>query len=192
ILGVAWLGIMAALLVSVGNAGGVGATIAGVSRVPFVAGVDRYLPPAFGKLHPRWRTPYVAILVQAVISAIILVLSQVNERLKGAYQMLVSVTVVVYFIPFLYMYAAVIKLSSRADRRQNANAVLIPGGKVGVWIAGVVGFAVTALSIVVALIPTEDVTNTLLFEIKLVGGTAVAILLGLALYKHGARKKQVS
>jgi glutamate:GABA antiporter len=190
LLGITWLGVIAAMLVTVGNAGGVGATVAGVSRVPFVAGVDRYLPPAFGKLHPRWRTPWVAILVQAVISAIILVLAQVNETVKGGYQMLVSATVVVYFIPFLYMYAAVIKLSYRADRRQNPHAVLIPGGKAGVWIAGVLGFAVTALSIAVALIPTEDVTNTLWFEIKLVGGTVVAILFGLVLYKHGASKKQ--
>ena len=190
ILGVAWVGIIAALLVSVGNAGGVGATVAGVSRVPFVAGVDRYLPPAFGKLHPRWRTPYVAILVQAVISAIILVLAQVNETVKGGYQMLVSATVVVYFIPFLYMYAAAIKLSYRKDRRQNQDAVLIPGGKLGVWVAGVMGFAVTALSIVVATIPTEDVTNTVMFEIKLIGGTLVAVLVGLVLYWRGVHEKR--
>src|SRR3954468_9653467 len=65
VLGVAWFGVLAALLVTVGNAGGVGATVAGVARVPFVAGIDHYMPEAFGKLHPKWRTPYVAILVQA-------------------------------------------------------------------------------------------------------------------------------
>src|SRR5215471_17646421 len=43
-IGLAWFGILAALLVTVGNAGGVGATVAGVARVPFVAGIDRYLP----------------------------------------------------------------------------------------------------------------------------------------------------
>jgi amino acid transporter len=192
ILGITWLGIIAALLVTVGNAGGVGATVAGVSRVPFVAGVDRYLPPAFGKLHPRWRTPYVAILVQAIISAVLLVLSQVNETVKGGYQMLVDATIVVYFIPFLYMYAAVIKLSYRRDRARKAGAVLIPGGRAGVWIAGVLGFAVTALSIVLALVPTEDVKSPLIFEIKVLGGTSLAIIVGLVLYYRGARQKQVS
>ena len=48
---------LAAILVTVGNAGGVGSTVAGIARVPFVVGIDRYLPAAFGKIHPRWKTP---------------------------------------------------------------------------------------------------------------------------------------
>jgi amino acid transporter len=32
-------------------------------RVPFQVGVDRYLPAAFGKIHPRWKTPFVSILI---------------------------------------------------------------------------------------------------------------------------------
>ena len=56
-LGVGFLGIVAAMLVTVGNAGGVGSTVAGIARVPFVVGIDRYLPAAFGKIHPRWKTP---------------------------------------------------------------------------------------------------------------------------------------
>ncbi len=72
LLKIGFVGVIAALLVTVGNAGGVGSTVAGVARVPFIVGVDRYMPEAFGKIHPRWRTPYVSILVQAVISVIIL------------------------------------------------------------------------------------------------------------------------
>ncbi len=67
-LGAGFLGIVAALLVTVGNAGGVGSTVAGIARVPFVVGIDRYLPAAFGKIHPRWKTPWVSILVQATLS----------------------------------------------------------------------------------------------------------------------------
>jgi len=61
-LKVGFLGILAAVLVTVGNAGGVGSTVAGIARVPFVVGIDRYLPAAFGKIHPRWKTPYISIL----------------------------------------------------------------------------------------------------------------------------------
>ena len=64
-LKVGFLGVLAALLVTVGNAGGVGSTVAGIARVPFVVGIDRYLPAAFGKIHPQWKTPYISILVQA-------------------------------------------------------------------------------------------------------------------------------
>src|ERR1043165_7496529 len=71
-LGIAWFGILAALLVTVGNAGGVGATVAGVARVPFVAGIDNYLPAIFGKIHPKWKTPYISILIQAGLSAAVI------------------------------------------------------------------------------------------------------------------------
>src|ERR1700730_3621980 len=98
ILGVAFLGIVAALLVSVGNAGGVGSTVAGIARVPFIVGIDRYLPEAFGKIHPRWRTPYVSILVQAIASGLVLLVSQISETMRGAYQVLVDITIIIYFI----------------------------------------------------------------------------------------------
>jgi len=189
ILGLTWLGVIAALLVTVGNAGGVGATVAGVSRVPFVVGVDRYLPSWFGKLHPRWRTPHFAILLQAAISAAVLILSQFYETVRGAYQSLVDLAIIIYFVPFLYMYASVIKLNYRRDRTARAGVVLIPGGRIGVWVAGVLGFAVTALSIGLALVPTADVKSALVFELKVVGATLVSILFGLVLYWRGARKK---
>ena len=43
---------------SFGSAGGIGTTVAGVSRIPFVVGIDRYLPSAFGKIHPKWKTQF--------------------------------------------------------------------------------------------------------------------------------------
>ena len=116
VLRVAIVGILAAALVTIGNAGGVGSTVAGIARVPFVVGIDRYLPAAFGKIHPRWKTPYISILVQAVISAIVLLVIQINETANSAYQILVDAATILYFIPFVYMYAAAIKLAYREDR----------------------------------------------------------------------------
>ena len=187
-LGIAWFGVIAALLVTVGNAGGVGAAVAGVARVPFVAGIDRYLPSAFGRIHPKWRTPYIAILTQAGISGLVLVLSQYKASWLEAYQLLVDAAVILYFIPFLYMYAAVIKLAYRKDRAENEHAVLVPGGKTGVWLAGLLGFIVTLGSIILAMIPPGGV-NRLAFEGKLIGATLAAMAIGLALYWRGARSK---
>jgi glutamate:GABA antiporter len=186
-LGIAWFGMLAALLVTVGNAGGVGATVAGVARVPFVAGIDHYLPAYFGKIHPKWKTPYISILIQAVISAAILVLSQINATVIGAYQFLVSMSVILYFIPFLYMYAAAIKLAHRSDRA-DGQAVLVPGGMPGIWIAGSLAFLITLGSMILAAIPPGGEDKTL-FEAKLVGCTAAFIGTGLVLYWRGARKK---
>jgi len=188
-LRVGMLGVIAALLVTAGNAGGVGSTVAGIARVPFVVGIDRYLPSAFGRIHPRWRTPHISILVQAGVSGAVLLASQINETMEGAYQGLIDVAVILYFIPFLYMYAAAIKLAGREDRRTSANTVLIPGGKLGVWIAGGLGFAVTLASIILSAIPPGEVTNKFVFELKIIGASLAAIALGLILYFRGARAK---
>ncbi len=187
--GIAFFGILAAFLVQFGNAGGVGSTVAGISRIPFVVGIDRYLPAFFGKIHPKWRTPWISILVQAGISGVILLLIQVNETANNAYQIFVDAGIILYFIPFLYMYGAAIKLAYRGDRASNRDAALIPGGKLGVWAAGLLGIAVVMFGIVLSFIPPAEEANKWLFEAKLIIGTAGGVLLGLILYWRGARAK---
>ena len=189
ILKIGAIGIIAALLVTVGNAGGVGSTVTGIARVPFVVGVDRYLPSAFGKVHPRWQTPYISILVQAIISGAILLVSQINDTTFGAYQFLVAATVILYFIPFLYMYAAAIKLAYRPERENTPGAILIPGGKLGVWVTSGLGFLVVLLGIALSFVPPGETENKLLFGVKLIVGTGFAVFLGLVLYARGARTR---
>jgi amino acid transporter len=191
-LGIVWFGVVAALLVTVGNAGGVGATVAGVARVPFVAGIDHYLPSYFGKIHPKWKTPYISILIQAGISALVLGLAQIKTNPKEAYQSLVDIATILYFVPFLYMYACFIKLAYRSDRGSDDRNVLVPGGKFGVWFFGLLAFTITLGSMILAVIPTSDVENKAWFVTKIVGSTIVSIIIGLLLYWRGARKKAMS
>jgi len=188
LLRVGFFGVIASLLVTVGNAGGVGTTVAGIARVPFAVGIDSYLPAFFGKIHPRWRTPYISILIQAVISALVLIASQVNETMSGAYQVLVDAAIILYFLPFLYMYAAAIKLAYRPDREQSAGAVLVPGGRAGIWIAGLLGFGICLLAMALSMIPPGETRNKAVFELKLLGGTGMSILIGLALYWRSKAK----
>jgi glutamate:GABA antiporter len=186
-LRVGFLGVLAAVLVTAGNAGGIGSTVAGVARVPFQVGIDRYLPAAFGKIHPKWRTPWISILVQAVISGGVLLLSQIGDTARGAYQGLIDVAIILYFLPFLYMFAAVIKLANRKDRTANPQFVLIPGGKVGVWLCGGLGFAIVLFCLIISFVPPGDSSNAWLFFVKVMAETAVALAIGLALYWRGAR-----
>jgi glutamate:GABA antiporter len=182
------LGMLAAILVTFGNAGGVGSTVAGIARVPFVVGIDRYLPAAFGKIHPKWKTPYISILVQASLSGAILLLSQIHSStVVAAYQLVVNAAIILYFIPFLYMFAAVIRLAGRSDRGSNTHAVLVPGGKAGVWICGVLGFTVVFLGIVLSFFPPGGWDKV--YEFELIGGTLGSVLIGLVLYWRGARSK---
>jgi amino acid transporter len=155
-----------------------------------VVGIDHYLPAAFGKIHPRWKTPYVSILVQAIISGAILLAIQVNETVNGAYQILVDAAIILYFIPFLYMYAAAMLLANRPDRTENRNAVLVPGGKFGVRFCAGLAFVVVLAGIGFSLIPPAETRNATIFEFKLVGCTAAAVLIGLGLYYRGLRAKR--
>ena len=93
----------AALLIMLSNVGAAGAYLAAGARLPFVAGIDRYLPPVFGALHPRWKTPWVGLLTQFVFGALFIFLGQAGTSIKGAYDVLVSMGIITYFIPFLYL-----------------------------------------------------------------------------------------
>lgn len=53
----------------------------GAARIPFVAGLDSHMPAAIGKVHPRYATPHVALVVQALVSLVLIVL---NFTLSGA------------------------------------------------------------------------------------------------------------
>jgi len=117
-------------------------------------------------------------------------LSQIrNPGIIAAYQVVVDAAIILYFIPFLYMFAAVIKLAKRADRRENPHAVLVPGGKAGVWICGSLGFVVVLLGIGLSFIPPSG-TDTKVFLVDVIGGTLGSVLLGLFLYWRGARTKE--
>ncbi|HKR97201.1 MAG TPA: hypothetical protein VJW55_17640 [Candidatus Angelobacter sp.] len=100
-----------------------------------------------------------------------------------------DVATILYFVPFLYMYACFIKLAYRKDRGSDNRAVLVRGGKIGVWLLGLLAFVITLCSMVLAVIPTSDVVNKAGFVMKIVGSTIVSIGIGLALYWRGARTK---
>src|ERR1700730_6420804 len=109
--------------------GGIGAWLIGSARLLFVGGLDRYLPPVFGKTHPRWKTPHVALLVQATLSGLFILAYTQGDTVKGAYLKIVNATLIVYFIPYLYMFAAAIRL--RAEIARQSAAIPVPGGRWG-------------------------------------------------------------
>src|SRR6266853_3600547 len=125
-LGFFWIIPMAAALIAISNLGAAGAYLAAVARLPFVAGIDRFLPPVFGKLHPRWRTPYVALVLQAVCGAVFVFLGQSGTTVKGAYDVLVSMGIITYFLPYLFLFAAMFRLQRLPA---GPGVIRVPGGK---------------------------------------------------------------
>lgn len=179
---------VAAFLIALSNIGAAGAYLAAVARLPFVVGLDRFLPPAFGALHPRWKTPWVALLTQFVLGVLFIFLGQAGTNVKGAYDVLVSMGVIVYFIPYLYLFAAMIKLQREPA---GSEVIRVPGGKRGAKLVAALGFVTTTLTIAVSLIPQPDEPNKPLALLKIVGGTGALMLVGVAIYIAGRRQAKM-
>jgi glutamate:GABA antiporter len=164
LLGARWLPPAIALLVmatAIGQFGGLGSS---VSRMPFAAGVDHLMPAAFAKIHRRWATPYVSILVFGALASLLLILSQVGDTMRGAYQTLVSLMVIAGFLPYFYMFGSSWKAANR--------------------VSAVSGWGITALAIVCSVVPTAEVHNVWLFELKLAVGTAAVIASAWFIYQN--------
>jgi amino acid transporter len=185
--GFGWSGLtpVAALLVAVSCIGSAGAWLGAVARIPFVAGIDHYLPPAFGRLHPRWGSPVAALLTQSGIAALFIFLGQGGTSVKGAYDVLVSSTVVITMVPFLFLFASALKLHIAPS---SPLTVRIPGGRWIVVIAALIGLGTTVTAIVLAGFPADDDPNKVLAVVKIVGLTALMLLSGVAIYFLGRRK----
>ena len=176
---------LAAFLIALSNIGASGAYLAACARLPFVAGIDRFLPPAFGSLHPKWGTPWVAILTQTVIGSIFIFLGQAGTSVKGAYDVLVSMGVITYFIPYLYLFASMFKLQSEPT---GVDIIRVPGGKPVAYAISVVGFLTTLFTIALSVLPPPDEPNKPLAVFKIVGGCGALLLIGMWLYWSGKRR----
>ena len=169
-LGAPIISILLAALIGVALVGQLDTWIAGNTRLPYAIGLDHYLPAAFSRIHPRWGTPYVSLLVQAVVATLFLLMAQLGETVRAAYQIMVDMTVIVTFIPFVYIFAAGFRFASR--------------------IAAVSGLAVTLIAIVFAAIPPPEAASAAIFEAKVVGGSVFFALLGWIVFKRYQAKRQ--
>jgi glutamate:GABA antiporter len=178
-VGAGWVAAPVAMLIVLGGLGQAGAWFAAGGRLPFVAGIDRFLPAAFARIHPRYGSPYVSLLSQAAIAALFIFLGQAGTTVKGAYDVLVSMSIISYFIPYLLMFASMIRLQREPAP---AGTLRVPGGRWGATTLASVGLVTTSISIVLALVPAEDESHKTLAVVKVAGLTLLLLALGAWLY----------
>jgi len=181
------LGSLVALSLAVASFGAVSAWMATGSRMPFVAGLDRYIPAAFGRLHPKYATPHLAVITIGLVTAGLNILGSMGGTAHEIYRIFISLEIVTYFIPYLYMFAALI-LMQRHPAAKDVQRV--PFAPYGAYLAGGTGFVVTAASLVFALTPGESVADPTVFYITVFGMLGLATLVGVALYAHGRLRRK--
>jgi glutamate:GABA antiporter len=157
-LGLPWLPAAFALLSVLSMLGQLGGIIAAVSRLSFAAGRDGLLPPVFARVHPKWRTPHVSMFTLAGVGTTLLLVMQLGETMRAAYQELVSMMVLGSFVPFLYIFASAWKTGMR-------------------W-APIAGITVVLIALTFTVLPTADIDNVWLFEAKVLGGFLMLLALG--------------
>lgn len=171
-----WTSIVAVLVV-IGHLGKVGAWSATGARLPFVAGLGGRLPTVFAQLHPRWKTPYIALIIQAAIVAVLTVLGQAGTNTKGAYDVFLSMTLIPTFIPFLFLFAAAMRIRKRTR------------SPTGLAVLAVMGFTTTLASSILAVVPAADEANQYLYVTKVIGLAIVLVGVGAGIYLLSNRGK---
>ncbi|MBV9340073.1 MAG: APC family permease [Acidobacteria bacterium] len=186
-IGIAWITVPFALMLSLSIAGIGSAWMGGSARIPFVAGLDSYMPAWLGKVHPRYRTPYAALIVQAIVSALLVAINFAGgEKVQGAFQKMLSLAVVLQLVPFLYMFAALMKFGWTDDRRGRYRRGTLLA-------AGVAGFLTTFLGIALVFFPAQQIQSVISYEIWMLGGTASFVALAaFFFFVYGRRRLEDS
>jgi amino acid transporter len=182
-IGVSWIVAPFALMLSLSIAGIGSAWLAGSARIPFVAGLDSYLPAWLGKIHPVYKTPYPALIVHAVISMLLVYVNSIGAGVQETFQKLLSLAVVLQLVPFVYMFGALLKLAMdpSAGKGHYTKLTLI--------LAGGSGLVTTILGITLAFFPAQQITSLRSYELWMFGGTAFFIgLAAFFFFVYGRRK----
>ncbi len=183
-VGVPWIVAPFAFLLSLSIAGIGSAWLGGSARIPFVAGLDSYMPSWLGKIHPKYATPYAALIVHAVVSMLLVVMNFMGGAgVQETFQTMLSLAVVLQLVPFLYMFGALLRFAFHA---QDGQGVYSRGV---LFLAGLSGLVTTMLGIALAFFPAQQITSLKWYEIKMFGWTAFFI--GLAVFfffVYGRRK----
>jgi glutamate:GABA antiporter len=166
--GATWLPACFAVLIAVGFVGQLSTYIAANTRLPFTLGIDHYMPAAFAKLHPRWQTPHISILLQASIATALLLIAQLGENLRAGYQIMVDMVAISTLIPLVYIFAS--------------------GMKFGRPWAGALGGLIGIAGVVLSVVPPADAASVWRFELKVVGGTILLVVAGWAIFNRERRK----
>jgi amino acid transporter len=173
-VGLNWITIPFAIMLALAVAGIGSAWTGGCARIPFVAGLDSYMPSWLGNIHPRYATPYAALIVQGIVSGVLVILNFAGAGVQETFQKLLSLAVVLQLFPFAYMFAALVKfaVTEPVPRGQYSRTTL--------FLAGTSGFVTTVLGGAVVFFPAQQITSLWSYELWMFGGTLFFI--GLAAF----------
>lgn len=188
-LGLGALAPAALVLLALSMLGSLSAWFGVAARIPYAVGLDHGLPRGLARRHEKTGAPVAAIGLQAAIVIALLALSQAGETLESAYDFLVSMSVLSYTLPFLFLFAAY----WRAQAAPVEEGVWVaPGGPARRRAIAAIGFLTALSAIICSLAPSPDAPDKAAAVLKLVGASAVLIGVGAVAYIASKRRAPIA
>ncbi len=153
--GLGFLGPVLAIALAIGVLAGVSTWIGGPSRGLLAVGQSGYLPPFMQKTNKAGVQVNI-LIIQGVIVSLLTLLFVVLPSVQAVYQILSQLTITLYLIMYLLMFAAAIWLRIRNPRHPRPYSV--PGGAVGMYVIGAVGFLGALLAFVLSFFPPSQIS----------------------------------
>jgi amino acid transporter len=157
----------------------VATSLAGITRLPMVAGWDGLLPAWFTRLSPRTRVPVNSTLFVAGVTTVLAVGGVIGVGHQEAFQMLSNAGLVLWALAYLVMFA--IPIVGRAPG--------MPRPPIWLRIASASGFAMTLLFVVLSVVPVVHVENAMWFGLKVSAIVLGANAVGVGLYLAERRRR---
>ena len=178
---ISWAGPLIAIALMFGVLASVLTWVAGPSKGIFTVGKAGYLPPYFQKTNENGVQQNI-LLVQGIIVTLLSLLFVVMPSVQSFYQILSQLTILLYLIMYMLMFAAAITL--RYKMKDTPRPFRLGKGNAFMWIMGSVGFAGSLLAFVLSFIPPGQIatgSNTVWYTV-LIAGCIIMVAIPLIIY----------
>ena len=185
-LHMSWMGPIIAIALVFGVLAGVLTWVAGPSKGIFTVGRAGYLPPFFQKTNKDGVQRNI-LLVQGVIVTILGLLFVVMPSVQSFYQILSQLTVLLYLIMYMLMFAAAITLRYKLPQMERPFRLGAKGNGV-MWLLGGLGFCGSLLAFVLSFIPPSQISvgsNKVWFLVLIIGAV---VFVGIPFIIYASRK----
>ena len=176
-LHISWMGPIIAIALVFGVLAGVLTWVAGPSKGIFTVGRAGYLPPFFQKTNKQGVQRNI-LLVQGVIVTILGLLFVVMPSVQSFYQILSQLTVLLYLIMYMLMFASAITLRYKLPKMERPFRLGAKGNGL-MWILGGLGFCGSLLAFVLSFIPPSQIavgSNTVWFLVLILGAILFVVI----------------
>ncbi len=173
---ISWAGPVIAVALMFGVLASVLTWVAGPSKGIFSVGKAGYLPPFFQKSNSKGVQRNI-LLVQGGIVTLLSLLFVVMPSVQSFYQILSQLTILLYLIMYMLMFAAAIVLRYKMKSAQRP--FRLGKGNLLMWIMGLVGFGGSLLAFVLSFIPPGQIetgSKAVWYSVLIIGCVVMVVI----------------